>query len=192
MSSKGKAAAAAGVGIAAAVAIIIFVTTEYDIAEVKGADQNSNSTEPEEVWNTAGAFGINRHTYKLGEDIFFAGRLAPDQQVLVRIANPEGKIIVEKFFNGIDRELVKFYFKPDTSASKGIYTKDQIIGKWMIWFEGINNDEIYFEIIDEFVPGAETDIVDIEGGRPDSSGNEEVQEDMMQGPVQQQQQSPGQ
>ena len=149
------------VGIAA-VAIVVAVAYNIVIMDnstsIKDHDING---EDEEVWNTAGAFGINKHVYKLGEDIFFAGRMAPDQQVLVRVANPEGKIIIEKYYNGIDRELVKFYFKPDTSASKGIYSKDEIIGKWMIWFEGISNDVIYFDIIDEFVPGTEDDIQDL-------------------------------
>ena len=159
MSIRGEAAAAAG--IVAIVGIIVFVTVEYDNMSA-GFIHDSNSTEHQKIWNTAGSFGVNKYKYKLGEFIYFAGRLAPDQQVLIRVANPEGEITDEKFFSGIDREDVKFYIEPDMSACKSIYTKDQIIGKWMIWFEGINNDEVYFEIIDEFAPGVETDIVDIE------------------------------
>ena len=119
--------------------------------------------EPEEVWNTAGAFGINKETYRLGEDVFFAGTLNPGQQVIIRVASPEGKIFLEKAYDGSEREMAKFYFKPDTTAIKGLYEKDQLVGQWMIWFEGINNDEIFFEVVDEFVPGAETDIVDLQG-----------------------------
>lgn len=157
MNSKVGGALAAGI---IAVVIVAGAIAYNEVTDGDGAPAK-NGQDDEEVWNTAGAFGINKHVYKLGEDIFFAGRLAPDQQVLVRVANPDGKIITEKYYNGIDRELVKFYFKPDTSASKGIYSKDEIIGKWMIWFEGINNDVIYFEIIDEYVPGTEDDIKDL-------------------------------
>ena len=119
--------------------------------------------EPEEVWNTAGAFGINKDTYRLGEDVFFAGTLTPGQQVIIRVASPEGKIFLERAYDGSEREVAKFYFKPDTTAIKGLYEKDQLVGQWMIWFEGINNDEIFFEVTDEFVPGAEKDIVDLQG-----------------------------
>ncbi len=127
--------------------------------------------EPEEVWNTAGAFGINKDTYRLGEDVFFAGTLTPGQQAIIRVASPEGKIFLERAYDGSEREVAKFYFRPDTSAIKGLYEKDQLVGQWMIWFEGINNDEIYFEVTDEFVPGAEKDIVDLHGPpAADSSG----------------------
>ncbi len=119
--------------------------------------------EPEEVWNTAGAFGINKEAYRLGEDVFFAGTLNPGQQVIVRVASPEGKIFLERAYDGSEREVAKFYFRPDTSAIKGLYEEDQLVGQWMIWFEGINNDEIFFEVVDEFAPGAETDVVDLQG-----------------------------
>lgn len=119
--------------------------------------------EPEEVWNTAGAFGINKETYMLGEDVFFAGTLTPGQQVIIRVASPEGKVFLEKAYDGSEREMAKFYFKPDTTAIKGLYEKNQLVGQWMIWFDGINNDEIFFEVVDEFAPGAETDIVDLQG-----------------------------
>lgn len=148
----------AGGIIASAAAITIAMVLMYNMTEL---DKASTPAEEQTPWNTAGQFAINKHAYKLGEDVFFAGRLLPDQQVLVRVANPEGGIILERYFSGADRELVKFYFKPDTSSNKGIYSKDQLIGRWMMWFEGINNDEIYFEIIDEFVPGAEKDVVEL-------------------------------
>lgn len=156
MSTKAIIGVIIGVAI---IAIGILAVYNFGLDDDKNLDKQEE--QEEEVWNTAGAFGINKHVYKLGEDIFFAGNLLPDQQVLVRMANPEGEIILERFYSGADREQAKFYFKPDTSASKGIYTKDQLIGKWTMWFEGINNDVIYFEIIDEFVPGTEDDIVDL-------------------------------
>ncbi|MDE0089999.1 MAG: hypothetical protein OXP12_01395 [Thaumarchaeota archaeon] len=128
---------------------------------VRGGSEQPD--EPEEVWNTAGAFGINKEAYRLGEDVFFAGTLTPGQQVIIRVASPEGKIFLERAYDGSEREVAKFYFRPDTSAIKGLYEEDQLVGQWMIWFEGINNDEIFFEVVDEFAPGAETDVVDLQG-----------------------------
>ena len=151
------------VAIIGVAAVVVGVMAAYNLSGVLGSSQGSQDTvgEEEEVWNTAGNFGVNRHAYKLGEDVFFAGRLAPDQQVLIRVASPEGRVVLERVYNGVDRELVKFYFKPDTNAHKGLYLKDQLVGEWMIWFDGIANDEIYFTMLDEFVPGAEKDIVDL-------------------------------
>lgn len=164
----------AGGIIASAAGIIVAIAVMYGMTDIYKA---STPAEEENPWNTAGQFAINKHAYKIGEDIFFAGRLLPDQQVVIRVANPQGDIILKRYFSGADREQVKFYFKPDTSSSKGIYSKDQLIGRWMMWFEGINNDEIYFEIIDEFVPGAEKDVVELE--RPGSSQTAQSQQSEM-------------
>lgn len=165
-----------GVAIgAAAAAVVVIALVAYGVPNVMmiggGVDvTQQNETRP--AWNTVGAFGINKHTYKLGEDVFFAGTLAPDQQVVIRVASPEQKVFLVKAYSGIDRELAKFYFRPDTSASKDIYEKDELVGRWMIWFEGINNDEIYFEVVDEFVPGTENDITDLKrpGADPGAAG----------------------
>lgn len=130
---------------------------------VTGIPQQPQGETEEEVWNTAGAFGIDKETYRLGEDVFFAGTLTPGQQVIIRVASPEGKIFLEKAYDGSEREVAKFYFRPDTSAIKGLYEQDQLVGQWMIWFEGINNDEIFFEVVDESAPGAGTDVEDLHG-----------------------------
>lgn len=159
------------VGIAA-VGVIVYLVSMGQL----GGDLTDNDIVPADLdsdvddgWNRVGFFGVNKDTYKLGENVFFAGRLSPDQQVLVRVASPEGTIFQERVFNGADRELIKFYFKPDTSAYNGLYEKDQLVGTWLIWFEGLHNDDIRFEIIDEFIPGAEDDIVDI----PRPAGSED-------------------
>ncbi len=148
-------------GIVGAAIIIVGVMIFYNVVTMDDDDSNSNDNVVKEIQNVQGTFGINKDTYKLGETVFFVGTLAPDQQALIRVASPEGKIILEKYYNGIEREIVKFYFTPDTSSNKGIYTKDQLIGTWTMWFEGVNNNAIYFNIIDEFIPGAEKNIVDL-------------------------------
>ena len=99
--------------------------------------------------------------------MFFAGTLTPGQQVIIRVASPEGTVFLERAYDGSEREMAKFYFRPDTSAIKGLYEQDQLVGQWMIWFEGINNDEIFFEVVDEFGPSAETDVADLQGAPAD-------------------------
>lgn len=146
----------------AAVAVGVLVT--YNLVDPAPVDDVEQDVD--DGWNRVGFFGINKDTYKLGENIFFAGQLSPDQQVLIRIASPEGKIVLNKVFSGMDREQVKFYFKPDTNALLDIYEADQLVGEWMIWFEGVHNDEIMFTVVDEFIMGAEKDIKDIP--RPES------------------------
>lgn len=167
---------AIGIGAVAIIVIMVAASSMSDLDEhISDAEKailnNQPQDEPEEVWNTAGAFGINKEAYRLGEDVFFAGTLTPGQQVVIRVASPEGKVFLERAYDGSEREMAKFYFKPDTTATKGLYEKDQLVGQWMIWFEGINNDEIFFEVIDEFVPGAETDIVDLRGPPADDSSS---------------------
>jgi len=47
------------------------------------------------------------------------------------------------------------YIEPVPSKTLGICSKDDIIGKWELYFRGTNYSNLYFEIIDDVVPGDE-------------------------------------
>ena len=171
--------AAVAIGALAAYSMIDYATNNNSSSSnntQSGNGTDSGTSGDDDGWNRVGFFGVNKHTYKLGENVFFAGRISPDDQVVIRIATPEKIVMQERLFSGADRELVKFYFKPDTSRFDGIYEVEQLVGEWMIWFDGVHNDEIRFTVTDEYIKGAEEDVKDIprppaeEGGEDDDTG----------------------
>ena len=155
MSSKGKIIGAI------VLTIIIGLGVSYGIYNMDNPKEIVKDNEDE--WNRSGLFGINKDTYRLGDLVFFAGNLSPDQIVIINVLSPEGKTIQKRTFNGADRELIKFYFKPDTSVQNGIYRVDQLVGEWTIQFNGVIADDLKFTIVDEYVPGSESDVADIPG-----------------------------
>ena len=121
--------------------------------------------EPE--WNRSGPFSINKYQYKLGEKIFMnIQTLAPGEIGLVEVVRPNGKTWIDFEFNATEKNSFKKYFEPDTSRFKGIYGPDDIVGNWLIQFKGTSYAPIEFEIINEYIPGAEDDFVILE--RPES------------------------
>jgi hypothetical protein len=64
-------------------------------------------------------------------------------------------------FNGTSKSNFNFYVKPDTSANDGIYSADDLVGKWRVVFQGVKYEPIHFEYINEYIIGGQADLVPI-------------------------------
>jgi hypothetical protein len=113
-------------------------------------------------WVISGPFAIDKAKYKLGENIFISVHgLKPGEAGNILIIRPDGKTWKTIPFNGTAKSDFNYYVKPDTSAALGIYKAEDIVGEWKVVFQGVKYDPIHFEFINEFIPGAENDLIPI-------------------------------
>ncbi len=127
-------------------------------------EKKFNSTEtyypaPRE-WLSSGPFKIDRSQYRLGELIFVQIEDLPPwekgQIAFLRSLNDTHSSVYFTIpFDGSNNEMFNRYFKPALSAANKICTTDDLTGRWAAVFQGTNYETIYFEIIDEFIPGDE-------------------------------------
>lgn len=149
-----------GIGVAIVAVIVLAGSAYMEDLEEKKLQEDLAAIEPE--WNRSGPFSINKHQYKLGEKIFMnIQTLAPGDIGLVQVIRPDGKLWINFPFNATEKDSFKKYFEPDTSRFKGLYEPEQLVGKWMILFNGTSYPPLEFEIINEYIPGAEDQIVSI-------------------------------
>ena len=117
------------------------------------------SDEIKSEWIISGPFAIDKSQYKLGENIFLSVHgLKPDEAGNILIIRPNGDMWVAIPFNGSMKSDFNYYEKPDTSAIKKIFGVEDLVGTWKVVFQGVEYKPISFEIINEFIAGAENDI----------------------------------
>lgn len=151
------------IGIVAIVGVIGFSIISYESSQETKIDTSII----EEEWNRVGVFGTNKDTYKLGERVFFSGPVFPNQQITIKVITPEGLVNREFYYDGSETQLAKFYFKPDTFRHNGLYFVEQLVGTWTIKFEGVSNEDLTFEMLNEYNGrGAVVDIVDVPNPPP--------------------------
>ena len=113
-------------------------------------------------WVISGPFAIDKAKYRLGENIFISVHgLKPSEIGNMTFVRPGGKIWKIIPFNGTAKSDFNYYDKPDTSAPLGIYKPEDLVGQWKVVFQGVKYNPIHFEMLNEFIPGAEKDIVSI-------------------------------
>ena len=154
---------ALGIGAAIIVAIIASL-----IAFQGNTEPNINNNNlPEFDWRNSGPFFINKEQYKISENIAISIRgLKPNDIGAILFVSPEGKIARIAPFNGTAKSGFNTYWKPDTSTFTGLYEVKQLVGTWTMVFNGTNYEPLHFEIINEFIPGGEAEVKDIQ--RPES------------------------
>ena len=117
-------------------------------------------------WPTSGPFKIDKLQYLLGENIFFTvDHLASTDKGRVLFLRPMNDTQYSIYtiipFDGSEKNSFNQYFKPALSHGKKICTTDDLIGRWIVIFEGTNYQNISFEIIDNFLRGEEINYEDI-------------------------------
>ena len=117
-------------------------------------------------WPTSGPFEIDKSQYLLGENIFFTvDHLASTDKGRVLFLRPMNDTQYSIYtiipFDGSEKNSFNQYFKPALSHGKKICTTDDLVGRWIVIFEGTNYQNISFEIIDNFLPGEEKYYEDI-------------------------------
>ncbi|MEX0765002.1 MAG: hypothetical protein WDZ43_04770 [Nitrosopumilaceae archaeon] len=133
------------------VAAIVSVIYVYDIQ--KSSDENKSQ------WIISGPFAIDKPKYKLGENVFLTVHgLKPNEAGNIVIVSPHEVIWTTLPFNGTLKTDFNYYFKPETSRALKIYNPEDLVGTWKVVFQGLTYQPLHFEIANEFLPGAESDI----------------------------------
>ena len=122
--------------------------------------ENDYSPKPRE-WITSGPFQIDRSKYALGEKVFLRiGGLGFDEKGQVAFMRPLNDTHYSVYltipFDGAKKDAFNYYIDPQLSKARGLCSVDDVLGKWAVVFRGTDYSNLYFKIIDEFVPGTES------------------------------------
>ena len=99
---------------------------------------------------------INKDKYLLGENIFVRVNGIPmGLQDSLNFHTPDGIKFLSLPFDGDEKSYMKHYFKPALWKAVGICDKEQLIGEWSASFGPLPNERLYFEVVDEILPGSE-------------------------------------
>jgi len=133
------------------------ITDKLDEIE-KVADENKTWTPKQREWQISGKFQIDRKEYILGEKIFLRGEaLGLEEKGEIAFYRPlndtASKVYRTIPFDGAKTESFNYYLEPRPTATQGICSKDDITGNWLVVFRGTNYPNLYFEIIDQILPG---------------------------------------
>ena len=126
-------------------------------------------------WRTSGPFQIEKYEYYLGEKIFFnAVDIPADLKGEIVFFRPEldrsnkkikeiegipAELISKKIkyiaieFNGENKQNFNKYFEPRYIEWKGICSRDDIVGEWIIVFLGTQYENINFIVLNQTMPG---------------------------------------
>ena len=117
---------------------------------------SNNEDDPFQEWIVSGPFKLNQHEYKLGESVFISiGELAPHEIGGILIIRPNGEVYNAVPFDAAIKTSFNYYWAPELSIPLGICDVDDLLGTWKLVFDGVNYEEIPFEVIDEFIPQEE-------------------------------------
>ncbi len=134
-----------------AIAIIIGVIYFYE--------KEKSSDDIKSHWIVSGPFAIDKPRYKIGENIFMSVHgLKPNEAGNIIVLSPQNIIWTEVPFNGTLKSDFNYYFKPETSKVLKIYNPEDLVGTWKVIFQGLTYEPLSFEIVNEFLLGAESDI----------------------------------
>ena len=140
---------------------VIIVNPEQEIIE----------EEIETQWRESGPFSIEKYEYYLGEKIFLTVNEIPrDMSGEVIFFRPTSTPDVEKFegleeisedkittktkylaikFSGENKQNFNRYFEPSLNEWKGICSRNDIVGDWVIVFQGTQYENISFKILNQ-------------------------------------------
>ena len=137
------------------IAVIIIVGIFYYYNQQKNSEENAQ-------WkNISGPFAINKFQYKLGENIFMiVSNLQPTNAGKINVIDPKGDTYYTIPFNGTLKTSFHYFFKPNTQNFGGILlcNPTDLVGKWGIIFQGVPYKPLKFEVINEWIQGAEAEI----------------------------------
>ena len=99
---------------------------------------------------------ITKDKYLLGENVFVSVQnIPPGLKDALLFYTPEGKKYLTLDFDGNEKSSFKHYFRPSLLKSNDICNKEQLIGKWDVFFAGLSDERINFEVTSETLPGSE-------------------------------------
>ncbi|MGI0047417.1 MAG: hypothetical protein ACREBB_09570 [Nitrosotalea sp.] len=105
---------------------------------------------------TSGPFEINNGTYRLGDYVFMVVTgLQPTDVGNIVVYDPHGGLFTHIPFNGTMKADFNYFFKPVTIKSEKLCTPQDLVGNWTIQFQGTSYSPIQFQVINEWVAGAQ-------------------------------------
>ena len=87
--------------------------------------------------------------------------LQPNEKGWIRVFMPNGQQFTQISFDGSKKSSFNTYFKPDTQAKLNRCHPDDLVGVWIVVFDGTTYPPIEFEFINEYIQGGEADINDL-------------------------------
>ncbi len=117
------------------------------------------------VWEkqTSGPFQIDREKYVLGELVLIRvgiqNQLKQNDIGQIAFLQPSNgthqTVYITIPFDGSDKISFNQYFKPALSMFRGICSKADLLGNWTVVFQGVDYNNLKFEIVDRYIPGEE-------------------------------------
>ncbi len=160
---KEKKSGIIGVVIAAIIIGVVFVqmssTEESNDIVLKIIPPNGTNYVPAlRDWPTSGPFQIDRSQYVLGELVLMRiGDLQPNEKGQIAFLQPSNgthqTVYITIPFDGSEKLTFNQYFKPALSMVRGICTKADLLGNWTVVFQGVDYNNLKFEIVDRYIPG---------------------------------------
>ncbi|MEW6044707.1 MAG: hypothetical protein AB1608_10635 [Thermoproteota archaeon] len=111
-----------------------------------------------ENWNRSGPFAINKHEYKLGENIFIViDNLQSNDIGSMIFVMPNGTTpYISIPFDATAKPGFNQYFKPAISKVRHICSTEDLVGEWTVVFRGTDYTPLKFRIINQTITGEET------------------------------------
>lgn len=107
-------------------------------------------------WITSGPFSITNSTYRLGDNVFMVVTgLKPTDVGTMLVYDPKGGLFSQVPFNGTMKSEFNYFFKPITLKSEKLCTPQDLVGNWTIVFRGTSYSPLHFQVLNEWVPGAQ-------------------------------------
>jgi|TARA_B110000263_G_scaffold210720_1_gene193380 hypothetical protein len=99
---------------------------------------------------------INKDKYLIGENVFMRINNIPmGLKDNLQVFTPQGIKYINIPFDGNEKDSFKHYFRPSLLKQFHMCDKEQLIGKWTIQFEGLPNEKLNFQVLDEILPHSE-------------------------------------
>jgi len=135
------------------------IAEKYAEIEKQTIDKGEYKPAPRD-YPTSGPFEIDRSRYVLGENVFVSvHNLQPQEKGQIAFLRPLNEthysVYITIPFDGSEKLAFNQYFKPDLSKVKRICSKNDLIGRWAVVFQGTNYENLHFEIVDQILPGIE-------------------------------------
>ena len=131
--------------------------------EIIGPEEFVN---PPREWLRSGPFQVNKLQYRLGEKIFIMVEgLAPIEKGQIAFLRPVNETHNKEYFtipfDGSKKSNFNQYLEPGLSKFLGICNREDLIGSWIVTFQGTLYENIYFEIINKTIPRGESSFLPV-------------------------------
>ena len=159
-----------GIATAAGIAIIIGVISfqlydsTYQKSSVEEFYEDTDHNDKQNIKHvvhppnpqTLHGVTITKDKYLLGENVFLSVKnIPPGLKDSLLFYTPEGKLYLALGFDGDKKSSFKHYFRPSLLKGIDICDKEQLIGDWEVFFAGLSDERLNFEVTNETLPGSE-------------------------------------